>query len=412
MSTPTRSSAGALYYPHIHIQNPDWLRANLILFPVVKRMVPFDWEPNDGDPIRPFAMPWGNREALLQPANLQSSRAIQAQNDLAAKLRRDAEDAEFLRRFGRDSNTDLRADPYGFQIHTGKLAKALRRVLKVDGAYAREPKLKEPSSEAQFYIQVHPRIGAAVMSTLAIACAQVEGLDIVGDERSGELRDCLLMRDLESVYDAWLGYRTVADPPRQPSGEELFEFILMVSGDLSALTVEQLHAFSAERAAIADVLTELRKEAAHIPAMDAGPQRDEAFRDAASKVLDQWQADSRNMRGFVRVLFGGGNLSKLTTNFAAKVAEKMFSGATAGAVTAAGGTTAGMTAGSASGSVLAGTIIGAGAGLAVGLVAHAAGSAWAVSRRTRPYRFLTMLEKEGVVFRSDAQPPPFRADAG
>jgi hypothetical protein len=118
MRTPTRS-AGALYYPHIHIQNPDWLRANLIMFPVVKRMVPFDWEPNDGSAILPFTMPSGNREALLQPANLHSDRAIQAQNDLAAKLRRDAEDAEFLRRFGRDSNMDLGdEDPYGFQIHT------------------------------------------------------------------------------------------------------------------------------------------------------------------------------------------------------------------------------------------------------------------------------------------------------
>jgi hypothetical protein len=54
------------------------------------------------------------------------------------------------------------------------------------------------------------------MATIAIASAQSDGLDIVGDERSGTLHRVLLEQDLDSIYDAWLG-NTMPPRPRLPT---------------------------------------------------------------------------------------------------------------------------------------------------------------------------------------------------
>src|SRR5438067_3296950 len=123
MATTRSKYRGALYYPYIHIHELDWLRANLLIFPQVERMLPMNFTPLDDPGVREFAQEWrpqgGEAQpALLQPADIFNKRVRQAQSVLAYKLKLDSQDEGFLLRYGKEAARKLvpKNDP-GFQIH-------------------------------------------------------------------------------------------------------------------------------------------------------------------------------------------------------------------------------------------------------------------------------------------------------
>ena len=398
MNDHPRRAAGAIYYPYIHIANADWLRANLIIFPHVERMVPYLYDPSDPPDVAQFA-DGRDGQPLFRPADVFAKRPQEAQRALAAKLKRDSTNSGFVRRFGKAAAQALPdATATGFQIHTGKLLPELRDAL-------REKKLSWTPNvpDGVNYVQLHPSVGEAVMSTIAIACSQASGLHVVGDERSGQLHSCLLTRDLESVYDAWLGNHTRLAAPVPPSGEQLFEYILGVRADVSTLSPKRLRELTEDREPINKLLDALRLQASTISAMDPGAHRDEAFRDAVEKLFKSWQADRKNMGSFFRRFFNK-DAGKVATDFTGKVAEKALTGVVGGVGGGLAHAAAAAPMGTQWGTLATGGVIAAGAGLVVGLVAHGIGSYRFVAERQRnsPYGFLTSLEREGVLFRAGA----------
>lgn len=129
MSTTHSVSTGALYYPYIHIKDINWLKANLLISPCIKRMLPLTVTPQDGD-FAQFTRQVGNREPILQPANLHSPRSLAAQAALAEKIRRDSNDKSFLKKYGRKTARALigDSDPSS-QIHVDKLSYELKSAL-------------------------------------------------------------------------------------------------------------------------------------------------------------------------------------------------------------------------------------------------------------------------------------------
>ncbi len=118
----------ALYYPYIHIHDVNWLKATLLLFSEVRRMLPDSFTPNDSDEVRAFA----NRSpSLLSGANLWTKRAQDAQVALARRLSDDAQDTSFRSKYGRAATRQaLAADDQGFLIHQWKLAEPLKDALR------------------------------------------------------------------------------------------------------------------------------------------------------------------------------------------------------------------------------------------------------------------------------------------
>jgi hypothetical protein len=393
MADTNAKPLGALYYPYIHIHDVNWLKANLIIFPCVKRMLPMEYMPSDYD-VYPFTQPFHNHKPLLRPAMLLADRSIEAQEMLASRLERDSKSNSFLRKYGRDgARESVAKSDLGFQIHAQKLSSELKEVLDnkklPEGKRLAWPPInRELYDVDKGYIEVHPRIGEAVMSTIAIACAQSEGLDIVGDARSGELHRTLLEQDLDSVYDSWLSPNKKLEPPRKLTGAKLMEYILGFKGDLSDLSVEKLHQLTEQREPIDKLIAALKQRAEEIRSMDEGPQMDEAFKDATNDVIKAWKDDRKSFKGFAKTFFGVDSV-RIATDFARTVAGKTIE-----AVEKKGGWF---------GSMLTGGLVGGGPGLVIGLLAHSGLTYYRIDQREKnsPYRFLTTLEKHGVLFRSE-----------
>jgi hypothetical protein len=377
---------GALYYPYTTIQDVNWLKGNLLLFDSMSRMLPPEYRVGLNDD---YLLTEFENVGLLVRANLFSEGSFAAQEVLKTRFCAGAEDPEFLRRYGPEAAQALLtpADPYGFQIHRDKSTFPLRETL-CELGLAWEPMVSEPQDLDHRYVQMHPRVGQVVMSTIAVASAQSDGLDIVGDKRSGPLHRVLLAQDLDRIYDAWLG-EAMPIAPSPADEEEVFEFLIASTADVSQLVPEQLKEL--DREPLTALLEAIKREASEIPAMDPGPNRTERFVDVTSRILSEWRTDRQNLSPSWKNFFGGGG-AKEATDFIKKGADGVtmaIGGAAGGEVTMR---------------LLAGQfeqgLFAAGGSLVIGLATTAVRG----RRRLRdkaahsPYRYLTLLEQNGVVF--------------
>lgn len=244
------------------------------------------------------------------------------------------------------------------------------------------------------YVEVHPTLGSAIMSTLAIACAQDEGLEIVADPSEGRLHRCLVEQRVEGVYDDLLkGEAAAGSKPVEPSGEGLLEVIVFQYADVSRVTPSALAELNKEWEALGALRAALQELAGYVPAA-ANPDRlKEYLRDKAADALRKWESDKANMKSFKRAFLGDGAF-KPGEEFMKKITEKTLS--TEGVTIAAPALVGGLTTGS---------FLIAGLGLGIGLIFHAL-SSWRkaeLAEKNSPYRYLTMMEKAGVVFTLSSQ---------
>ncbi len=397
----------ALYYPYMHFRDINWLKATLLLFSEVRRMLPGVTAPNDDETIRGFAA-----SGLIPTTDIYSERVVHAQVGLTRRLLVDLEDSNFKERFGREATERQCKDLYGFQIHRGKISGPLLETLGTHGL-AWNPWNYESYDESLAYVQVHPLIGEAVMSTLAIAAATGEGLDIVGDARSGELHNCLLEKDHDQIYEA-LVHPERLPPPPSATPRELFEVFVSSHCDLSDLTPEALKSLQGDREPIRKLINQMQQRCMSIPSMDQGKERDDYLKSAVSDVLTEWQADRKNMSNFWKKFWGGEVLNP-AEKFVEKITEKLLSGGEAAAKGAATSGAATLISGAGLHGIATSGFLGAAAGLVLGLVSHGAKTYYrtAESERESPYRYLTIMKDSGVTFRSESgvPPPPTTVDS-
>jgi hypothetical protein len=140
---------------------------------------------------------------------------------------------------------------------------------------------------------MHPVLGKAVMTVLGLSIARSDRLDIVTD--TGSFHEALLANDEARVFDAVLGYPTLARQP-QAIRRDVAEMAICLAGvNLAALRPEhliELHATKAFR----DFQDLLRTTAADVE-LDADPREYEnQLRDAAQSIVDAW-GDSRRAIG-------------------------------------------------------------------------------------------------------------------
>ena len=137
MSPDVAVDRDALYYPFIHITDVTWLKATLLCFPSVRRMVPQSYVPSDSAEIKEFCDIEGPRGVpLLTRVDLFSSEARAAEQRLLAlleehdsKIRARYSKAVTMRTFRTDDLCQLHDEKILARLYThltgGKPGKAL-----------------------------------------------------------------------------------------------------------------------------------------------------------------------------------------------------------------------------------------------------------------------------------------------
>ena len=130
-------------------------------------------------------------------------------------------------------------------------------------------------------------------------------------------------------------------------------------------------------------------------------------------VLQGWRSDRSNMPAYWRKFFGEG-LADTSQQFVEKVADTLTSGGEKAVMGGVSGATAAGIGGGGIAAMATAAIAGAGVGLAIGIMFHGVRSYFRMrgADKDSPYRYLTLMEREGVVFRSDLGMAPRPASHG
>ena len=388
----------ALNYPYIRVRSVNWLKRTLLIFPHVVRMSPDTDAPSDDPDVYKFCVRHGRRGPLLRHADLNARYVREAQNELIEQLTSRLDD-NFRKRFahparrGPDSGLTWNnmtvweqrlSDRPIFQIHMHKM------IMRLVDFLMRERLAWEPefSSHGRNYIEMHPRLGEAVMATLAFACAENEGLRLVTE--FPEIHGKLIQQPKEAILSVCL---EDTKPLRKASPQQVVEFIVYRRCDVSRLTAEKIAALKSERDALAEFRIEVEKLAATIPStIQSEPHLEARLNDLINDIFKRWQRDQANLSAYARELFGEGALAE-----PAKLIQKLTEAAAT--PTTAAATAAGVT-GVHQGNLTLGLATGAAAGFAVAVVFRAIGAWGKVKKASRhsPFRYLTTLAKSGVVF--------------
>ena len=311
----------ALNYPYIGIRSADWLKRTLLIFPHVARMTPFSDAPADDPDIEEFRRQVGRRGPLLRSANLWAPHVESAQTELIRELDLllHASGDDLLKRFQRrrppkrDSGQTLghltvweqrlSVDRPSFQIHSEKiLGDLLEYLLRRKLAWRPEAH----RSHGMRYVEMNPRLGEAIMATLAVACAENEGLQVVTE--FPKLHGSLIGTPRDSILKACL-----EDPKSsgRTSGQQVAEFLVYRRCDVSALTAERIAALKSERDALADFREKLEDLAATLPAeIHSEKILKERLDDLLNDIFEQWRSDQANLSAYARRLFGEGALAE------------------------------------------------------------------------------------------------------
>lgn len=262
-------------------------------------------------------------------------------------------------------------------VHIGKLGKQIAEFVLSHGL---------ATKGKNGFLDMHPALGEALMSTIAIASAQEDGLKIVTE--NGKIHSWLRDLSYEDAVDALISDQYLLESGEvgvlPKSRETRLSLILFSMADVSALDADGLLKLQNERDALDELLNEFSKHCVAVPQMKNEKREIEMLEDTSNQIISKWNKDRRNFSNFWREFFGA-DLTKKSDSFLQRAATTLTPGLIAGGGLAA---------------LADAKLLAAGAGFGVALVTHVAQS-WKSSKRTETesaFRYLTMCEKNGVAF--------------
>lgn len=351
------------------MRDEEWLKATLLCFPFVDRMVPAGYGVNDSDVAGYFATEKGRfGRPMLGRRDVGDPGIEHARAELLAKLEEDLVSADLRGRFSREAAraSDYENGESAFLIHEYKIGGALLKFLRKQGLAWDPP--APIRGEARWWA-VHPRLGEAIMSTNAVAIARLYDLEIVTSD--GPIHQSLMGASAADVYDTLIREKGAASPRAETQKvNDLMRFVIISAFDVGGLTPADIAELNQNRTDLASLKAALLGE---VNDLGAVPNR-EAWNDLlamrARDVVEEWGSRSSPLAMLARA-----NRNELADEFQGAIKQIV-------PILAAG----------ASATALVGVL----PGIAVGVV-FGAGQVirkWNESRR--PYRYLSTMVRKGA----------------
>jgi len=359
----TQPAKHALYYPYIHIRDQNWLKATLLTFRQVKRMVPKEFVLRDYALVKDYLELEGPVGPLLDSANLYSPRVQTAYARLAKLIEANGEQLEnTYSKAG--TEPEFWSGPRAFQIHRSKIVDPhlfdLLDRYKLFW-YSRE----QTEADWEDWITVNPKVGAAIMSTLALAVGVEEGLDVVTP--SALAHDSLLAHKEDDVFDALLGLEKADfEINAGVALEELAQVVVSLSFDFTRLSARNIKDLLCEGKDLGKFLDRVSAFSQSIPKGLGEEERVKQVKRKAEEIIQEWEDFRGTLPAFAREAIAEKSIEELPKKFFESIPEITW------------------------GSVLTTAVTGV-KGIAITLLTSAAVKIY--QGRNGPYKFLNRIDK-------------------
>jgi hypothetical protein len=287
MANDVAADRDALYYPYLHVQDANWLKATLLCFPKVYRVVPSGLQLQDPPDIVPFCRVNGRRGPLLDQASpWDSPSSITAQERLLAKL--DTYKDLIRSNYGMEQAGQYagKAGEFSFDVHYLKMLEPLTDFL------FREQLVCETDRGNQWYA-LHPKLGNAILGTIAIAIAKAKGLAIVTDSRA--VHYDVVTADEDQVFEALLEHEQPGSTPkRQQLAEELAEIIIVNSFNVDRLSAQDIADLSNRREDLQEFKNRLLVVSQTLPDIADPTERFQRLKQEAERLVKDFNKERKS----------------------------------------------------------------------------------------------------------------------
>jgi hypothetical protein len=149
----------------------------------------------------------------------------------------------------------------------------------------------------QRWVVTHPKLGEAIMSTIALGVARREGLDIV--TASDEIHCVASVSDEREVFENLLrGEPLQKAPARENLTDDLAEIVMTTLFDFERLTAEQVAELQKDGKDLRKFKNKLASQAAEIPDIADPEERRRRLQQAADEVIEGWHEYKRSLPRF------------------------------------------------------------------------------------------------------------------
>jgi hypothetical protein len=378
-----------LYYPYINVRNVNWLKATLLCFPHVLRMVPQGYIRNEPSEMREFAEILGtSNRPLLQAVNVREPQYEAVQHQFLNRLRSDFEQDPdfFIREFSPDLASESPGDNQDWlvPIHEGKFYYMLKNFLLEKGLAWIPSNVSQGSwthpartfrNNAE-WVLVHPRLGQAIMSTIAAGVALENRCDVVTEVEG--VHSALSSRQPSAIYDHFIKPNPQGLVNDGQAETIVLQFVYLTKFNLDGLTAQSIAELSKDREGLYQLKEAMKPIIKDYPTLAGAGQRLEFLREASELIVSDWKKRRANFSTLAKSVYSPDTiLSQDVGNY----------------------TAAGFSGGAMSGS-LGLTALSAGAGLVVGVLMQTVQKYRALANS--PYRFLSKLEEKGATLYASA----------
>jgi hypothetical protein len=275
----------ALYYPYIHLRDANWSKATLLWFGQIRRIAPVGFVFKDLPGIEPLAKAKGPNGYLIQSARLGDQKVADANRTLLELIQKNL--AQLQAKFASEiTPMKLRGK---FEIY--------RRKFLVDSAGSdvvgalSDSRLAWPSTRAvnpDDWVCLHPDLGSALMSYLALAVAGNEGLDIVTDRP--QLHEALIAEKEEDVFTKLL--RLPDSKPGDQSedlADDLGQLIVTTEFDVSVLDAKDVVELLNKKKDLRSFRQKVADAAGEIPPGTGPEERIERLKAKKKELIEEWK---------------------------------------------------------------------------------------------------------------------------
>jgi hypothetical protein len=224
------------------------------------------------------------------------------------------------------------------------------------------------SADAGLWLAMHPKLGAAIMSVLALAIARNEGLDVITPD--DQVHDTLLAEREEDVFNALLEIpKTLSAAPDDDLASDLAQLVLTTYFDYTMMTASDIKILIEQKKDLRRFRHRVATIVSDVPEGIGPEERKRRLEQKKKDIFHEWEEHRDLLPKFAQKA-----LVETSAEEALKQAAEHLPTITAAA--AAGTLTA--------------HALGAAPGLALTIVAGAGLKMW--RRRNSPYRFLNRVD--------------------
>jgi hypothetical protein len=287
----TYQERSALYYPYIHIRSENWLKSTLLAFQRVDRIVPYPNTLRDEEIIEPYTRLRGaDGKPLLDQAEFQTERVAAAQKVLLQRLME--KEGELVKRYAEGEVAKV-APEYlegddAFQIHRGKILDRDHCEWLIQKKLAWNSR-EFVEQDAYDWLTVHPNLGSAIMSVLALAVAKQDGSIVTPSQRT---HDTLLGNSEKQILAKLLDVPLSVDEQQNDAVavQELCQLVVVNGIDMTILAPEDIREMVVKGGAdLRKFYGMLSSFSANIPPDLDEKEREKRLKAKSDEVLEAWR---------------------------------------------------------------------------------------------------------------------------